>query len=789
MTPTPQQPNAGELALVGLSFRTAPIAVRDRVAVGDNDLPSVLERLRETNSIDEVAVISTCNRTEIYALGAAQELVETLEGFLADRSGMPLSELRKSLYTSTGHDAANHLFRVASGLDSMILGEPQVIGQTRRAYAVAKQEGAIGRAMSALFDTTLHAARRARTETGIARGAVSISFAAVELARQIFGKLDEKEVLILGAGKMSALTMDNLKAQGAQSCFIANRSLPRAEEMARAHDARVYPWERLEEALGRVDIVIASTAAPHPVLNAAVVGEAMKRRRNRPLFIVDIAVPRDVEENVGELYNVFLFNIDDLKSVIEENLARRKQEVARAEEIIDGEVTRYLTKLRSWEADGAITQLRSWADEQRSAEVERLKQKLGDLTPDQERAIEQFSQRLTNKFLDRPSRQVKSAYREPQPDDASAGHSVLNSLRHLFGLDDPKPTPPPVKLDNVTSDQPTAPRARQTMDDLDCRICDLLQTGFPLTPTPFASMAQTLNIDEDKMLRRVQAMKDSGVLRQISAIFDSRRLGYRSLLVAFSVPADRLELVAASISAHRGVSHSYERRHQFNLWFTLTAPPGEDPEEETARLAERTQTTLWAALPAIRTFKIGVNFKLAGDTAPKNKHTPRAETVTQYPRPNDEEIDLIRALQKDIPINPRPFRLQAERLGITEEALLEIASDFQKRKMMRRFAAVLRHREAGFSANGMACWAVSSERLDELGPRVAAFAEVSHCYERRAFPPAWPYTLFAMIHGREPSDVEATARRIREEVGLPEGEILYSDREFKKERVVYFPQD
>ena len=810
------------LVMIGLNHRTAPIDLRDRVAFSDSEIEAVLDGIKSLAQVEEVVVLSTCNRTEIYAVGKGPDVIGELTGFVAGRAGIAKSELGRHLYESVGRQAARRLFAVAAGLDSMILGEPQILGQTREAYRAAMARGTAGRLLRPLFEAALRAAKRARSETGIERGAVSIAYAAVELARQILGDLRDKELLVIGAGKMSHLAMDNIREQGARACFVANRSIERAEELAREYRASVYPWERLAEALGRVDIVISSTGAPHFVVTADDVRAAMKRRRNRPLFIVDIAVPRDVEPAAASLYNVFLFNIDDLKAVIEENIARRAKEAASAEEIVDSEVSKFFSWLHSIEAQGAIVQLRELAEQQRAAEFERLRRRLGGVAPRQLEEIEEFSRRLMNKFLDRPSRGVKSAYRqdglEGRPEGEGAARWVLHALRHLFGLDAPARETPSASViparsvarqagvsplsigpeSRSTIHDPRSPhqraRSEAQMDDVDRRLCDLLQNEFSLVPRPFEAIARSLGLGEEEVVRRVQAMKDANIIRQISAIFDSRRLGYRSLLAAFRVAPERLEIVAAGVSSHPGVSHAYERQHDFNLWFTMTVAPGEDPESECARLAERSRVALWVPLPSLRTFKIGVSFSMGEDNGEGPRPAQRVGSVPQgeeaareYPRPSEEDVVLIRALQQDIPINPEPFRLQAERLGLTEEALLEKAGDLQERRLMRRFAAVLRHREAGYKANGMACWALPSESLDVIGPRVAAFPEVSHCYERRPMPPAWPYNLFAMLHGRRREDVEEAAERIRAEAGLAPPEILYSAREFKKERVVYFP--
>ncbi len=442
----------GTLVAVGLSHKTAAVEFRDRVGVAERQMPEVLREWARQPEIGEIAILSTCNRTEIYALLRSGG-VDNFRKWLGERGQVAEADRSKVIYAHIDREAVHHLFRVASGLDSMIVGEPQVLGQVREAVRLGRENGVVGRKLNGLFDAALKAAKRARSETGIDRGAVSISYAAVELARQIFGELNQKEVLVLGAGKMSRLTMDNLRDQGATTCFIANRSAERAEALASEYHAKVLPWDRLEESLARMDIVIASTAAPHYVLTTDIVREAMKARRNRPLFLVDIAAPRDVAPEVAELYNVFLYNIDDLKAVTEENIAARRKEMVRAEELLSEGVDQFMAWTRALEAQGAIVQIREWAEEQRQAELERLIRNRNDMTPEQQKAVEEFSRRLMNKFLDRPSRGVKSAYRAidntdeiDQPSEHS-GSWILNSLKHFFGVKaseksiDHKPTP------------------------------------------------------------------------------------------------------------------------------------------------------------------------------------------------------------------------------------------------------------------------------------------------------------------------------------------------------------
>ena len=275
------------------------------------------------------------------------------------------------------------------------------------------------------------------------------------------------------------------------------------------------------------------------------------------------------------------------------------------------------------------------------------------------------------------------------------------------------------------------------------------------------------------------------MIRQIGPIFSSHRLGYQSTLAAFHVRPARLEHVAAHVSRHPGVSHNYARNHYYNLWITLTLPLAQDLGGEIARLAAEIGVSDWLNLPSLRRFKLGVHFSMSEGQSRRHPETPAPERPDPT-KVTDFERDVIRVLQGDLPLVARPFRTAAAELGVTEVQLLETAQGLDRRGVMRRFSAVLRHRQAGFTANGMACWVVPEGRIVAAGQAAAAFPAVSHCYERPAYPPRWPYNLFTMVHGRTREEVERIVERIREDIGPLEHTILYSEREFKKERVQYF---
>ncbi|HEU4760369.1 MAG TPA: AsnC family transcriptional regulator [Dehalococcoidia bacterium] len=322
-----------------------------------------------------------------------------------------------------------------------------------------------------------------------------------------------------------------------------------------------------------------------------------------------------------------------------------------------------------------------------------------------------------------------------------------------------------------------------TLDAVDRRLLNQLQSDFPLVAQPFAVLAERLSVDEADVLRRVEALRQAGVLRHLSAIFDVYRVGYRSTLVAFSLPEERLAEAAAVVSAHAGVSHNYGREHEYNLWFVLAAPRSADLEAIVADLAARTRAIKYHILPALKLYKIDVELDVVGGEGNRGARAQRPRAPRRDLTPDD--IALVRALQEDLPSVSRPFVRAAEALGIAEEELLEKARALQEEGIMRRFAAVIRHRAAGFTANGMTCWVVPEERLDEVGAGFGAYPQVSHCYRRPTFDD-WPYNVFTMIHAQSREKCEETVRRLADDAGIHDYAILYSHTEYKKERVKYY---
>jgi len=326
------------------------------------------------------------------------------------------------------------------------------------------------------------------------------------------------------------------------------------------------------------------------------------------------------------------------------------------------------------------------------------------------------------------------------------------------------------------------------LDALDRAILERLQVGFPLTSQPFALLGEELGIGEAEALARVRSLKEAKVIRHIGAIFDARRLGYQSTLGAFHVIDSALERVAARVSAHPGVSHNYARPHHYNLWFTLAAPPGLEVGDEIRRLACRSSVDDWLSLPALRMFKLRTHFGL-GINGPSPAADEPDKTGSKNRRFSRADIPYVGALQQDLPLVPRPFAEIAEGQGISEERLLERARDLESAGIMRRFSVALRHRRVGYEANGMACWVVPEPRIEEVGRFAAGYTQVSHCYQRPAHPPLWPYNLFTMIHGQTRHAVESIVASIARRTAIQDYEVLYSIREFKKERVRYFEEE
>ncbi len=415
------------LLAVGISHRTAPVELRESVDFGRGGLETALSAFAARGLGREVVLLSTCNRSEIY-LGADADAADACARFMSEYHGIAHEAISPHLFVHRGPDVARHLFRVAAGLDSMVVGEPQILGQVKEAYAKANASKATGALTNRLFTSAFSVGKRVRSETGLGEGAVSVSYAAISLAKKIFGDLTGLDVLILGAGEMAKLTGVHLQAQRVRQLSLVSRTLSTAEALARRVGGRALPWDRLDKALAAADIVIAATGAPDPVLTRARVQDAMRRRRDRPLFVIDIAVPRDVEQEVGNLEQVFLYNIDDLRSIVQENLARRGAELERAEAIVHDEVTRFGTWMQSREIIPTVVALRQRFEAIRKSELQRLEPKLAGLPPEVRARVDEITHLIVEKLLLTPTEQLKSV------SDERLIVAYADALHKLFAL-------------------------------------------------------------------------------------------------------------------------------------------------------------------------------------------------------------------------------------------------------------------------------------------------------------------------------------------------------------------
>jgi len=418
------------LLLVGISHRTAPVELRERVDFQARDLATALRALSERGSAHEAVVVSTCNRAEMYvACDDTEPTRHDLVRFLGDYNEVSAADIAPHVYDVVDLDAARHLFRVSAGLDSLVVGEPQILGQVKEAHSVAADARTVGPVLNRLFHASFAVGKRVRTETGLGSGAVSVSYAAVALAKKIFGDLNGRNVVVIGAGEMGKLTAIHLKSQNVRQITIVSRTLAHAARTAEAiGGAGAAPWDELDAVLGSGDIVVTATGAANPILTKAHVETVMRPRRNRPLFIIDIAMPRDVEAAAGEIEQVFLYNIDDLQATVRENLARRASEVERAESIVEEEVQKFGAWFRSRGAIPTVVALRERFETIRRSELERLDFKLSALPPDARARVDEITHLIVEKLLLTPTEQLKSL------SDADTVGAYSEALTRLFGL-------------------------------------------------------------------------------------------------------------------------------------------------------------------------------------------------------------------------------------------------------------------------------------------------------------------------------------------------------------------
>jgi glutamyl-tRNA reductase len=418
------------LLLVGISHRTAPVDVRERVDFQARGLQGALRALADRGSTHEAVVVSTCNRAELYvACDETDPTRNDLVRFLSDYNEIAPADVTPHVYDIADLDAARHLFRVAAGLDSLVVGEPQILGQVKEAHTAATDARTSGPVLNRLFHASFAVGKRVRTETGLGSGAVSVSYAAVALARKIFGDLSGRNVVVIGAGEMGKLTAIHMKSQDVRHITIVSRTMAHAARTAEAiGGASAAPWADLDAVVAASDIVITATGAANPILTKAHIEGVMRPRRNRPLFIIDIAMPRDVEAAAGEIEQVFLYNIDDLQATVRENLARRASEVSRAEAIVNDEVEKFGAWFRSRGAIPTVVALRERFETIRRAELERLDFKLSALPPEARARVDEITHLIVEKLLLTPTEQLKSL------SDAETVGAYAEALTRLFGL-------------------------------------------------------------------------------------------------------------------------------------------------------------------------------------------------------------------------------------------------------------------------------------------------------------------------------------------------------------------
>lgn len=422
------------LALAGINHRTAPVELRERLAIRVEDIPAALLHL-QARGAKEALILSTCNRVEMTAALADDLPIDSLlEEIVTGRDGLTLDAIRPHLYFFEQRDAIRHLFRVASSLDSMIVGEPQVLGQLKHAYAQARDQGTIGTILDAVLTKAFNVAKRIRAETEIGQSAVSVSYAAVELAREIFGSLNKKRVLIIGAGKMSEGAARHLLRAGAAEILIANRTPKRARELAELFRGEVVAYDAFPQRLSEVDIVITSSAAPGYVLTAESVRHAIDTRKNQPMFLVDIAVPRNIDPQVNSVEHAFLYDIDDLQRLAERNLQTRREVAEQAENIVTEEVTRLEARLRERDVTPTILSLQEQLEAIRRETVERYRGRLGPLTVEQEQALDGLTRGIINKIAHGPISEMRRHAAAQAAGETTREGELISAVRRIFRL-------------------------------------------------------------------------------------------------------------------------------------------------------------------------------------------------------------------------------------------------------------------------------------------------------------------------------------------------------------------
>jgi glutamyl-tRNA reductase len=418
-----------QLFLLGVSHKTAPIDLREKLDFSSRDVGAAVVALAARSSAAESVVLSTCNRSEIYVASATPETArDEIVRFLSEYHQLPAESFTPHLFSFSESDVAQHLFRVAAGLDSLVVGEPQILGQVKDAFQASAERRCTGPVLRKLFDWSFNVGKRVRSETGLGEGAVSISFAAVQLARKIFGRLEGRRVLVVGAGEISTLTAQHLRAQGAAEVAIASRTAAHAQALATDVGGHWVPWDGLQNALAGADIIVTATGSQRPIITRAHIETALGRHRRDPLFIIDVAVPRDVEASVGEIEQVFLYNVDDLQTIVHENVSKRTAEIERAEAIVQEELARFAAWQRSRGAIQTVVALRDRFEAVRRSELQRLESKMGGLPPDTRAVFDQLTRLIVEKLLLDPTEQLKAL---PDEETQAAYTEAVNRLFRL----------------------------------------------------------------------------------------------------------------------------------------------------------------------------------------------------------------------------------------------------------------------------------------------------------------------------------------------------------------------
>ena len=415
------------LILVGVNHRTAPLDVRERLNIPESKLAESVAALKSI--VDGACLISTCNRVEAIVSSPAEDVIEPVVDWMAARATTTRELIEKNLYILRHGDVVKHLFRVASGLDSMIVGEPQIAGQVKQAFLASQSIDALDPVLNQLFEQTMRVAKRVRTETGIGEHAVSVPYAAVELAKKIFGNLRGLHVLLLGAGEMGELTAEHLAAQEVKQIFVANKTYERAVDLAQRFGGEAVNFQQFEARLATCDIVIASTGAPHHLITRDHVRDALAHRKSRSLFLIDLSVPRNIDPNVTSVDGAYLYNIDDLEQVADQNRELRQRKAADAEDLIAREVEAFRSRLIAQDAVPTIVELHERLEAIRSSELEKCLRKVGPITAEQRAAIEQLTMQMVNKILHYPILQLKETAQEPQERE-----TLRKTIRKIFGL-------------------------------------------------------------------------------------------------------------------------------------------------------------------------------------------------------------------------------------------------------------------------------------------------------------------------------------------------------------------